>query len=138
MHSLLPKGIKLNNFPLNENKINGEKNLYIEWHRIWFYFAWKIKTNSVSSQTKIYETLFQFIFSIYFPQHAGGAQYMCWLKGLITQGHYLWEHMRINMFWNRLDVEPKVWHKWTYLWDINTLQTENKLVVPKGKEVGQE
>ena len=57
MHSLLPKGIKLNNFPLSEKKINGENFLYIEWYRIWFCFAWKIKTNLVSSQAKIYETL---------------------------------------------------------------------------------
>ena len=37
--------------------------------------------------------------------------------------------------WYHLNVESKIWHKWTYLW--NRL-TEKRLVVAKGKEGGEE
>ena len=35
-----------------------------------------------------------------------------------------------------LYVESKIWHKWTYLWNKNTIMDiENRLVVTKGKGV---
>ena len=46
---------------------------------------------------------------------------------------------KTNIIWYHLHVEPKLWHKSTYLWNRNRLMnTENRLVVAKGEEIGAE
>ena len=44
---------------------------------------------------------------------------------------------RTNTIWYHLYVESKLWHKWTYLQKGNRCtDTENRLLVPRGKEGG--
>ena len=44
---------------------------------------------------------------------------------------------KTNTIWYHLHVEPKMWHKWTYLQNINRLtDIENRLVVARGKGGG--
>ena len=41
---------------------------------------------------------------------------------------------KTNTMWYHLFVEPKIWHKVTYLWNRNRIRdTEHKLVVVKGE-----
>ena len=44
---------------------------------------------------------------------------------------------KINTIWYHLYVESKIWHKWTYLWNRNSLtDIENRLVAAKGEAGG--
>ena len=44
---------------------------------------------------------------------------------------------KTNISWYHLHVESKIWHKWTYLWNINRLtDIENRLVIAKAVGVG--
>ena len=43
---------------------------------------------------------------------------------------------KTNTIWYHLYVQPKIWHKWTYLWNKNILRDiENRFVIAKGEWV---
>ena len=52
--------------------------------------------------------------------------------------HTKWSQTKTNTTWYHLNVESKLWHKWTYLQNTNRLRDiENRLVVAKG-EMGRD
>ena len=60
------------------------------------------------------------------------ATWMC-LQIIILSGI---SQIKTNIIWYHLYVESKIWHKWIYLQNRNSLiDTENRLVVAKWEEV---